>query len=35
MRFRCTASALIDGLQIATKALPGRTPNQILEGVLI
>lgn len=35
MRFRCTAAALIDGLQIATKALPGRTPNQILEGVLI
>lgn len=35
MRFSCTASALIDGLQIVTKALPGRTPNQILEGVLI
>ena len=35
MRFRCTASALIDGLQTTTKALPGRTPNEILEGVLI
>ena len=35
MRFRCTDTALIDGLQIAIKALPGRTPNQILEGVLI
>jgi len=35
MRFRCTDTALIDGLQIVIKALPGRTPNQILEGVLI
>ena len=35
MRFKCTAAALIDGLQIAVKALPSRTPNQILEGVLI
>ena len=35
MRFRCTASNLIEGLQIATKALPNRTPNPILEGVLI
>ena len=35
MRFRCSANNLIDGLQIATKALPSRTPNQILEGVLI
>ena len=35
MKFRCTASNLIDGLQIAVKALPSRTPNQILEGVLI
>ena len=35
MRFKCSADALIEGLQIATKALPGRTPNQILEGVLI
>ena len=35
MRFRCSASQLIDGLQIAIKALPSRTPNQILEGVLI
>ena len=35
MRFKCSAAALIDGLQIAVKALPSRTPNQILEGVLI
>ena len=35
MKFVCSASALIEGLQIATKALPARTPNQILEGVLI
>ena len=35
MRFKCTDTALIDGLQIVIKALPGRTPNQILEGVLI
>ena len=35
MRFSCTASALMEGLQIVTKALPTRTPNQILEGVMI
>lgn len=35
MRFTCSASALIEGLQIATKALASRTTNQILEGVLI
>jgi len=35
MQFTCTASALIDGLQIATKALAVRTPNPILEGVLV
>lgn len=35
MRFTCSASTLIEGLQIATKALASRTPNQILEGVMI
>ena len=35
MRFTCSTSAMLDGLQVATKALPARTPNQILEGVLI
>lgn len=35
MRFTCSASALIEGLQITTKALANRTTNQILEGVLI
>lgn len=35
MRFRCSVGKLIDGLQIATKALAQRTTNQILEGVLI
>ena len=35
MRFKCSASDLIGGLQIVTKALPSRTPNPILEGVLI
>lgn len=35
MKFTCSASTLIDALQIATKALPTRTPNQILEGILI
>ena len=35
MRFKCTASALIEGLQIVVRALPGRTTNPILEGVLI
>ena len=35
MRFKCDASALIDGLQIVVRALPGRTTNPILEGVLV
>ena len=35
MRFSCAASMLIEGLQIATKALANRTTNQILEGLLI
>ena len=35
MRFKCNAHALIDGLQIVVRALPGRTTNAILEGVLI
>ena len=35
MKFTCSASMLIDALQIATKALPNRTTNQILEGILI
>lgn len=35
MRFKCDASALIDGLQIVVRALPGRTTNPVLEGVLI
>ena len=35
MKFKCNASALIDGLQIVVRALPGRTTNPILEGVLI
>lgn len=35
MRFKCTANALIEGLQIVVRALPARTTNPILEGVLI
>ena len=35
MQFTCPVSKLIDGLQIATKALAARTPNPILEGVLV
>ena len=35
MRFSCSANKLIEGLQIATKALAQRTTNPILEGVLI
>lgn len=35
MQFTCSASKLIEGLQIATKALPSRTANPILEGVLV
>ena len=34
MKFTCSAATLIEALQIATKALPNRTPNQILEGIL-
>ena len=35
MRFKCSASSLIEGLQIVVRALPGRTTNPVLEGVLI
>ena len=35
MKFTCSAATLIDALQVVTKALPTRTPNQILEGVLV
>ena len=35
MQFTCSAAKLIEGLQIATKALATRTPNPILEGVLV
>ena len=35
MQFSCSASRLIDSLQIVTKALAARTPNPILEGILI
>ena len=35
MQFICEAAKLIEGLQIATRALPSRTPNQVLEGILI
>ena len=35
MRFSCSVNKLIEGLQIATKALAQRTTNPILEGVLI
>lgn len=35
MQFTCPVSRLIEGLQIATKALAARTPNPILEGVLV
>ena len=35
MKFTCSAATLIDSLQIVTKALPGRTTNQVLEGILI
>lgn len=35
MRFRCTANQLIEGLQIVVRALPARTTNSVLEGVLI
>ena len=35
MQFTCSTSKLIEALQIVTKALAGRTTNQILTGVLI
>ena len=35
MQFTCSTTKLIEGLQIATKALAARTPNPILEGVLV
>lgn len=35
MRFTCSAATLIEALQIVTKALPNRTTNQILEGILV
>ena len=35
MQFTCPVSKLIEGLQIATKALAARTANPILEGVLV
>ena len=35
MQFKCMTSALIEGLQTATKALSPRTTNPILEGVLL
>lgn len=35
MKFTCSAVTLIDALQTVTKALPGRTTNQVLEGILI
>ena len=35
MKFTCASDTLIDALQIVTKALPSRTTNQILEGILI
>lgn len=35
MQFTCETKKLIEGLQIATKALSNRTSNPILEGILI
>lgn len=35
MQFTCSTAKLIEALQIATKALAGRTTNPILEGVLL
>ncbi len=35
MKFTCSATTLTEALQIVTKALPGRTTNQILEGILV
>ena len=35
MKFTCSANTLVEALQVVTKALPGRTTNQILEGILV
>lgn len=35
MKFSCSAPALIEGLQIVVRALPSRTTNPLLEGILI
>lgn len=35
MHFNCSAEKLIEGLQTVVKALPSRTTNPILEGILI
>ena len=35
MRFKCSAPGLIEGLQIVVRALPSRTTNQVLDGILI
>ena len=35
MKFTCSATTLTEALQIVTKALPGRTTNMILEGILV
>ena len=35
MHFTCSASRLIEGLQTVVKALPSRTTNPILEGILV
>ena len=35
MKFTCSSATLIEALQTVTKALPGRTTNQVLEGILI
>ena len=35
MKFTCSATTLVEALQVVTKALPGRTTNQVLEGILV
>ena len=35
MKFTCSANTMTEALQIVTKALPGRTTNQVLEGILL
>lgn len=35
MNFKCQASKLIESLQMVIRALPSRTSNQILEGILV